>query len=304
MLVMIKTLVLFPYFVAGDLIIYNNLYESVRGANIIEGYAIYKANINSAEIVYYAIIWVSSNVDLNRAIFLAISNGLLAFLGFKRLSSSGNYIIVSVVLLFNLYADVLYFSAERLKFSILILLCALIARRTSAKAAIIAASIATHAQAALVILLISVLHLDSKSVKCIKKNQLKNLIFISIALTPIFFTPLFDHAIAKIVGYNIDYGGEVPFRTLILCGALMVLSPIKIGAIMVAMFSTAAAFYLGPGRINFIIYYILLIVCLRENKILKRGVAIALASFGAYQDLSFLENVFSLGTGFERDGSV
>jgi hypothetical protein len=303
-LVVAKTILLFPYILDGDMYVYNNLYELVNNLNIIDGYLIYTSNINSAEIIHYLLIWISSNTSIPRVVFLATFNALIAYLAFTILFNSRNYLILSFLLLFNVYADVLYFSAERLKFSIIILILALQFKPAIVKALIASCAVAAHVQTVLIIMLFNIIKINSNSIKTLKGRNLKNLIIIGLAFLTVGLSPLSDHAISKVTAYNSDYGGVIPYKTILISIALVYVAPRKLGALLASVISVIAAMYIGDGRINFILYYILLIVCIRGGGNIKRGLAVTLASYGAYQDISFMQNVLLLGTGFKEDGSI
>ncbi len=303
-LVAVKTILLFPYFTDGDLLVYNDVYDLVNNSNIIDGYLTYTANINSAELIHYLIIWISSNTNLPRVMFLAIFNALLAYLAFGFLNVNRNNLMVSFLLIFNVYADIFYFSAERLKFSIILLILALQFKSAIIKILIVTCAIATHVQSVLVTLLFNIIKIHSVSFSNLKVHNLKNLIIIGFALLAVGLSQLTDHAISKLAGYNSDYGGIIPYKTLLMSIALVCVAPKKLGALLASLIAVITAIYIGDGRINFILYYILLIVCIRGRGNIKRSLAVILVSYGAYQDISFIQNALSLGTGFKEDGGI
>ncbi len=303
-LVAAKSILLFPYFSDGDLLIYNDVYDIVKNLNFINGYLAYTANINSAELIHYLIIWVSSNASIPRVLFLAIFNALLAYLAFSFFYNNKNILSVSFILMFNVYADVFYFSAERLKFAIILLILALQFKSAIVKILIVTCAIATHVQSVLVTLLFNMIKINSVSFKNFKGRNLKNLIIIGFAILAVGLSQLTDHAISKVAGYNIDYGGVIPYKTILMSIVLMCVAPKKLGALLASLISVITAIYIGDGRVNFILYYILLVVCIRGGGNIKRSLAVILVSYGAYQDISFIQNVLSLGTGFKEDGGI
>jgi hypothetical protein len=303
-LVAVKTILLFPYFTDGDLLVYNDVYGLVNNSNIIDGYLTYTANINSAEFVHYLILWISSNTHLPRVMFLSIFNALLAYLAFGFLYNNRNHLMVSILLIFNVYADIFYLSAERLKFSIILLILALQFKSAIIKILIVTCAIATHVQSVLVMLLFNTIKIHSVSFRSLNGHNLKNFIIIGFAILAVGLSQLTDHAMSKVAGYNSDYGGQIPYKTLLMSIALVCVAPKKLGALLASLMSIMIAIYIGDGRINFILYYILLIVCIRGVGNIKHGLALLLVSYGAYQDISFIQNVLSLGTGFKEDGGI
>ncbi|MEF1308608.1 hypothetical protein QTO01_00670 [Vibrio mytili] len=105
-----------------------------------------KSNIGASEPLYGFIVWVVSNLGIERDYFLALINGFfavgLAYLGYK-LNFKWYYILF---LLLNYYIMVLMFSAERLKFGFLFLTLGLCAENKNIKNCFFLFSLLCHFQ--------------------------------------------------------------------------------------------------------------------------------------------------------------
>lgn len=117
------TYALSRYYVAGDQVGYHAAYHAVRGLEPDDGFRIYRFFISTMEFVHYAVVYVASNLSIDKNLFFAFLNGILGTLIFQLLRAKKVNIFVSSFFVFtNFYIYVLYFSSERLKLSLIILL--------------------------------------------------------------------------------------------------------------------------------------------------------------------------------------
>lgn len=102
---------------------YRAAYAAQYGLSLSEGYIAYQEAIGAKELVHFVIVWISSNLGLEKLKVISTFNGILAGFSFYifRLWGAGLF-AASAVILTNYYSFVLYFHTERLKFSVLLIL--------------------------------------------------------------------------------------------------------------------------------------------------------------------------------------
>ncbi len=301
----VKTLWLYDYFGTGDFLIYKDTYEVMNGLGFFEGYLTYISSINSAELVHFLLTWFSSNAGIGRELFLAISNALFAYFAATTLNKNLTGRLLSFpLLLLNGYADIFYFSAERLKYALLLLAIAASAPYEKKRPLAILLAVAAHVQALLILALFHAK--DVKLQEVLKRPTLKfrSAFLLIIIVIFIFLSPLIEHLIQKVSGYSDDFGGSIPVKTLGLGLVFLLLSQNKSGALLVALMAAFASFIVGDGRINFIYFILIIFECVRRDTTFARTIAIILMLYGVYQDFAFLANVVQLGTGFDESGNL
>ena len=123
----IMSIIITPLYYEGDQIGYTNAYNDMRGTNITDGFFIYQNNITTIEPIHFGLTWFFANIGFDKNIIMSLANCLLSLLVVKIFQKfkTNNFIIIAIVLS-NFYLYVLYFSAERLKFSFIFLSLAVI----------------------------------------------------------------------------------------------------------------------------------------------------------------------------------
>ncbi|MEN9659559.1 MAG: hypothetical protein RL571_3024 [Pseudomonadota bacterium] len=124
------SLFLAPYHFAGDQEHYNNAYSAITGYSLLNAFEIYQTKIFTVEPGHFFIIWIFSQVGLEKNIVMAAANSLLAVLLFLALRKKGNGLPISFLLVFsNYYLMAMFFTLERTKFAFIFLLLFLVMRK-------------------------------------------------------------------------------------------------------------------------------------------------------------------------------
>ena len=124
--IFIISLYLAPYYISGDQVFYIDTYNAIRNLGFLDGYVYYYKTLSTLEPVYYILIYINSPF-FEKYLFVSISNAILAYYSVRFFTKLGSRTyIASIIVLTNFYFYVLFFSAERLKFSFIFLTLSLI----------------------------------------------------------------------------------------------------------------------------------------------------------------------------------
>jgi hypothetical protein len=133
LLVFILSFVIGIYYTESDLQHYIAAYKAIENSGLLDGFSVYISFITTEEPIHYLIIWVlSSVIGIDKLLSMSLFNGLLSFLFIRFIRINGGASLVAyTIVLTNFYFMALYFAGERLKFSFILLLLALLTvRRT------------------------------------------------------------------------------------------------------------------------------------------------------------------------------
>lgn len=297
----LKTSFFYSAFTVGDAEVYAYLYELVKNKYLISAYLDYTDKINSVEFGHFFSIWIFSNIGFSREFYLCFFNGLFSYFTSRHCIIKGIPVFyVLILLIFNFYTDVLFFSAERIKIAIFFLSLWFFFRNSSKNKFLISLIAAvTHLQSIIIIFIINIYEYKFN----FNVNK-KNTLLYSLPSIPVLFfilwaTPLGDQFIQKIQGYNQDYGGIIPFKTVILSSLLILCSSNTYKAVIVSFAVVVTSFLLGDGRVNFIVYYLLFFECFYARNWYRVLIGSCLLVYGAIESVDFISNALIFGTGFD-----
>ena len=142
-----------PFYYDGDQVNYINAYNNMHGSSLFEGFLIYQSSITTLEPIHFFLTWIFTNLNIDKILIMSIINSLLSLLLARILQKlNTNSIIIYFILFTNFYLLVLYFSAERLKFSFIFLSLALLNFENKKKLILfLLLSIFTHLQNIIII---------------------------------------------------------------------------------------------------------------------------------------------------------
>jgi hypothetical protein len=290
------------YYVAGDQVGYNDAYRAVRGIGPLTAFELYQDFISTLEFVHYSIVYIASNLLIDKNLLFSLINGAFSVFIVRSLRDFNVNIIVSLIFVFtNYYVYVCYFAAERLKLALLFLLVgAYLARGVLSRTLCLTAAITSHVS---VIILIS-----GAAMKRILANLngwrqssnwmlLELLIFLSsLAFFYIFFGEYILWKLHQYIFYHkFSWGSLVPLVLYI--SASLYYTKNK-GDVVVDFIPAVIAFaLLGGSRVNMFAYMIFLKHGLQYNRGVNWGVAVTSVYFAA-KSVSFVKSVLETGQGF------
>jgi hypothetical protein len=299
------SLIISNYYVDGDQIYYSEAYDSLKGYNMFEGLLIYRSKILSDEPIHFILIWIFSNLGIDKNIIMSLVNAVLTFILIRILLRWNvvNFIIITL-LTTNFYLYVLFFSAERLKFSILFILLSVFfidKKKTSIFFALL--SVITHTQTALIFVANFFGQTMSKLVRLNRLNW--NRFNYGKFLTLIFFLTIFlflkDHLYSKFFIYS-DMSQSKSiitnvWQSLVFLFLSLFYSKKWFETFSMFIIMILAASLVGSDRITILSYFLFMHHALKINRGINFGVLLSIFYLG-FKSILFFTNVFNNGHGF------
>lgn len=289
-----------PYYVNGDQTVYNFLYYGIQGLGILDGFSFYKANIDSREYMHFLIIWVASNLNIDKTYLVSVVNSLLSFLAYRFLvKRGGNPLIVFLIVVFGFYSQVLFFAAERLKFGFLFLLVGLNYSKYSYIWFI--TSVATHIQLIMVYTSAALVMIKDDIKKLIfeqkvRKSFIKHLIAMVIA-TIVITVILIEQILSKFHSY-FDLNGIFELSKLTVFFVLSLIyckRRTEVAGFFIPLF--LFVFIFGGSRVNLLGYFAFLYFSVGFRSGFNAGILLTTTYF-LYTSYLFISKVILYGDGF------
>lgn len=118
-----------PFHFGGDAVHYNDAYNIVKDKSIIQAYLAYLTEVYSKELIHFLLIYLFSNMGIEKLLFTAILNASLATLLYRFMTLLGFKWWVAILLLTtNYYLYALFFTLEKLKVAVFFGVLAIYAR--------------------------------------------------------------------------------------------------------------------------------------------------------------------------------
>jgi hypothetical protein len=275
----------------------------MHDSSLFEAFLIYQSSITTIEPIHFFITWIFTNLNIDKIIIMSIINTFLSILFVKILQKiHTNTIIIYFLLFTNFYLLVLYFSAERLKFSFIFLSLAILNLENKKKLILyLLLAIFTHLQNIIIIFAILFATYFNNYYSSYNKISFKKkyLLFIFILLIPIII--LKDQIYSKFSTYSdISNANSILKNTW----QLILLYIFSLYFTNNKIFTTALFFILiiasslvGSERITLYAYICFLFYALK----FKGGLNILNISFIVYfiiKSVGFIDKVFENGHGF------
>lgn len=283
-----------PYYISGDQLHYNNFYEQVKELDFVEALGLNVALLSSYEPGYPTIIWLVSNY-LDKIIFISICNSIFAFCCFKLATKYGCYpFIAYLIIISNFYFYVCFFSAERLKFSLLFFSLSLLSTNNNRLKTILTFfSIFCHLQ---IIILIITTYIPQVKFYLLKSHKL---IILFLALLIFLFilevAPYISYKLSVYLLRFMDWEGILKFIIFFLFSfkyaknkklVCLVFSPILVFLIL-----------LSGERIIILAYFIFMYFSIQYRRGFNFGLIFVNLYF-LFKSVLFIDNVIKFGDGF------
>jgi len=293
------SLFLLDKFVRGDRISYNLLYAQLSISDFSEIGELQRIITGSGELLYGITIWIASRW-LPNDVFLSIVNATMCAMLVVLLAKHRAPLWLIVLILANFYLIVLITSAERLKFSVFMLLAATMMRARAAKLVFLGAAPLFHMQTLIYYLALLVgAFFEGKDLRNVAGRFNKPLfIGCSILCLGLLFLWKRDYILMKFSGYS-DYQGELLQIAALTAISFLTFRPIAHPTIsLIALW--LPVYVLGESRVNMIGCMVYLYYCIRCNK-LDNPFLGALLVYFAYKSVGFIESTIKYGNGFVND---
>jgi hypothetical protein len=292
-----------PYYYDGDQLGYTNAYNDMKGSNFFEGFLVYQSNITTIEPVHFFITWIFSNLYIEKFFLMSLINCFLSILIVKILQKLNiNSVIIFLLLFTNFYVYVLYFSAERLKFSFIFLSLAVLNYENKKKLILyLILAIFTHLQNIILVsaIIFATFVNNFYSTNKLKLNKNKFLFIILLLLIQVLI--LKDQIYAKFSIYADISSANSFFKNtwqpILLYIFSLKFSTNKIFTSALFFIIIIASSLVGSDRITLFAYLCFLFYALN----IQRGLNILNISFITYfliKSVGFIDKVFENGHGF------
>lgn len=285
---------LFPYYTSGDQLHYNNFYEQVRDLNWIQSLGLNAALLSSYEPGYPTIIWLLGNY-VDKIIFISICNSIFALVCFKLAVRIRCYpLLAYLIIVTNFYFYVCYFSAERLKFSLLFFsLSLLYINQKKTRAVLTLISILCHLQISIVIIC---MYLPKFNFKTVKSN--KGFIFIFLVTFVILFIQIIPYLSYKLSIYLFRYlDWEGLIKIFIFFFFSLKYSSDKKLAYWAFLPILFFLLLLSGERVTILAYFVFMFFSVQYHRGLNFGLIVVNLYF-LFKSIFFIDNVIKFGDGF------
>ena len=291
----------------GDNNGYISIYGGIKNLNIVDAFYLYNYVLTTVEFVHFFLIWVASNLSIDRVLFLSISNTFLAALIIKVFDSLRvNFLITCFFILTNYYLYVILFTAERLKFGFIFFLLFYLAWNRKKKFApiLLVLSVFSHLQM-LILCLGKGLELFIQEIKLLVfKFELKSKALLFLPLIVIAFIYMNATQISGLpyIFYKVfAYGGDRDVFDFLRMGIFFFIalsySIDKKETIIYFLPLFVAIYLVGGDRVNMIGYIFCMYYCLPYRSGFNLGVLITSLYF-LYVNIDFVSKIFLYGNGF------
>ena len=294
--------ILLTYYTGGDQILYLKFYEFQKELPIYSIVSKDEYIIDSSEPLFRLLVWIGSNLELDKKIYTSAFNlilalGLILFLKKEKVPLHFYFFI-----LFNYYLIVLFVPAERLKYAYVFLIYSTLLSNKLKYFFIFLAALC-HAQ--IIILIIS--YLPYFFLKIIKNKSIKlKLVTVFYFLTLLLFVYLFkeyikiflEHSFYKYQGYKFHYTFDFDYKILIISLLFMVVTKIPLKLFTIFFPMIILSYIIGDQRINIIIFTIGMYYVIIKKKF-NHPFIIILMFYYSIKSAFFLYNIFKYNNGYE-----
>lgn len=285
------------YYVGGDQAHYRLFYERLADANFWDVPSLQLRAIGGAEPLYGYTMWIGAQLGVAKDVWVSFFNAVFVAAAVCFLRRNQASLLVILLLLTNFYFMVLLTSAERLKFSYLMLLAAALC---TGRFRVLLAAVAPlyHFQSLINFSATAAGQLTNlRPSRRVRAGTLVAGIFLLLAASGVFvhYAP---EILRKSMGYAERSGG---FTELTNLAALLVIGTVatrRKGLFVASMLPVIfAAVTIGAMRVNMIGVVVLLLQVLTERRANHPLILILLAYF-SYKSFGYIGDIISYGDGF------
>lgn len=296
-----------PFYFNGDQYHYANAYAAVYGEEYLQGLIDYKYKyVGSSEPIHYSIIWLASNLGIEKNLVMAVANSALAYLLMRVFIEWRVSVFIALLIVFtNFYVLVLYFAAERLKFGFIFFLLSLLYLRKKIPLYFYAfLSTLAHSQMIIIygsILFSSILSSFLRTLR-LEGFRLKNIfpLIITSFLALGGFIILGEHIGEKFAAYSntaADNDLLNIWRSVVFLLLALLYSTDRSRTVFIFSTIITMVIVVGPERINMLAYCFFLFYALKYKRGVNAAVVLTSIYFGG-KSIDFILRVLETGQGF------
>lgn len=296
--VFIFSLIVGPFYVAGDQIVYRMIYEGLKSRNLTEGFLFYHQNISSLEFTHYFLSWLACRI-FDKDLFIALSNSILAYSALILLRKyRASILVAGLLVLTNYYMMALYFPAERLKFGIIFLFLSLVyAERLKLFYLFAFIAVISHIQVVIAYGCIGFLLFTKAMVRLFKSGRIsiKYLLVIPAGIIPLAL--MSDQLVNKFNMYYYVHDMTNLLRALVFFALALWYSKNRTETTLLFIPLLVAVQLVGGHRVNMFGYYIFLYYALRVRSGFNLGVLVT-STYFLYNSIIFVYRVINFGDAY------
>lgn len=293
-IIFIASMYVSPYFTIGDQIHYRKVYSSLSNYNFLDGFIFFKNSLSSSEPMSYLITWIGSNLlDDNKDLYISLFNAFMCFILVILLGKWKVGIPIIILVVFtNFYLYVLFFSAERMKYSMLFFLISIYnINKTRYFYFYVLLAVLSHIQIMILYLTIFSNHSFLNLKNSVLRYKINKSFLITIIIIIILIIIMQSQIIKKFYDYYASYGINNFYKTIIFFIMALYYSKNKSETIFLFIPLFIAIFFLGDMRINMFSYFIFLYYALRENNGYNLGIFVT-SIYNLYKSIIYINNIF------------
>jgi hypothetical protein len=293
---------IFDYYITGDQIIYTRFYREAVGLDFAETWFLQQGLLGSGEPGFALIVSLASQY-FTKVEFMSLSNGLLGALLFLSVKDRRTAWLIFVVIIFNYYISVLFFSSERLKFAVILALIILNMRESNLKNALLLLPTLFHFQYILMIPVIFIGLYQKELNRLIinlsfRFSLAKTFVVCCVMLGTIILLSRFSE---PLVAKFLAYAGRTDLydllRVILMSGFLVSVSRFKIISMLVALYFIFWVAVLGSERIIIMeVAYIFALI--RLTDMYKATAFLLIGAYFMFKTGQFYMYISACGHGF------
>ena len=294
-------------YMAGDRIVYAELYQACTGMSFLGGYACYVSAIATFEPFYYLVMSAGHELNLSHNVLMSLGNAFLVW-AFLRFSVKNNVSIYFAIFtaITNYYFWTLFTELERLKFCIALFFW----YQSSSKAFIrlkFGPVLALLAHLQIAVIALPMLLLGPKPLKFVrrrwgeyvrKENQIFGLFFMLASIFLVIYIQR-EIVLSKFSHYfildKIDISAVVLATAYFVFAVALLPKTFRNIAVFAAIF--IASLLLGGARLN-LMYFVAYYVISAPMRLSKNYGLLLLTLYYFIKTLYFLENFITTGRGY------
>ena len=297
-IVFLSSLFFLSLYLNGDQAYYIRFWNSGKLLDFIDLYNELKITLGSYEPTYFLIVFLVSPF-ISKLVFISLLNGMFAFLMLEKLIKGKVHVLILFILSLNFYLLVLYFSAERLKIAILILL---ISEKYSHRVPFYFLSTLAHVSTIYIIICkyILIFSKNFKKFKLViasKFNEANKILLLSVVLISSYlsYAQINQKAIFYISYVSFSFYALV--KLIALTFLAVIYSKNKITPLILFVPLIIIFLLLGTERFTMFAFGIFMYFGLRFNRGLNVGV-LATNVYLAIKGYFYLFSIYKYGNGF------
>mgnify|MGYP001131354646 CR=1 FL=1 len=288
----------------GDQFHYRRLYIFLENLPIGDVSAAGKTFVGAAEPISLYLLWLGSNLGVDKDVYISIWNSIFLFGLFLLCRRYRVGFLFFILLLTNFYVVVLMTGAERLKFSFIFIVYSILLNKYQVLSrTLLFVSLFAHIQS-IVVFISSFVYFKYKEFGLFLLTFRSNLriimiVFILIGLGFFFYFQLSGQLVSKVSFYFGWRSSFDIFKISILFSLAIIISRRRFGFILLWLLFIPLVLLFGGDRINMIAFFVVVFALVDEGKT-NNVLFLALMVYFTLKSVPFVGDIFDYGNGFFR----